>query len=55
MSEEPINPFYIYDNAEEDYLKENLKKKVFEFQSYNLWAKRVEEEIRYIQKKLREK
>ena len=55
MSEEPINPFYMYDNASKEYLEENLKRKTFEHQSYNLWAKKAEEEIRYIQERLREK
>ena len=55
MNEEPINPFYMYDNADEDYLKENLKKKMFEYRSYKKWTDEVEEEIQYIQKKLREK
>jgi len=55
MSEEPPNPFYMYDNADKEYLEENLRKITFEWKSYDLWAKRAEEEIRYIQERLREK
>lgn len=55
MSEEPINPFYIYDNADEQYLKDNLKRTTAEWKRYKDWADRIEQEIRYIQKKLEEK
>jgi len=55
MSEEPPNPFYMYDSAKEDYLKENLKRTMDEWRTYKKWADHVEEEIQYIQHKLREK
>ena len=54
MSEEPPNPFYMYDNADRDYLEENLKRKTFEWKSYNLWARQTEEEIKYIKERLKE-
>ncbi len=53
MSEQPPNPFYMYDNAKEDYLKENLKRTMDEWRTYKKWADHVEEEIQYIQHKLR--
>ncbi len=55
MSEEPVNPFYMYDGADEDYLKDNLKSKTDEWRRYMNWAERAQDEIRYIQKKLSEK
>jgi len=54
MSEEPINPFYMYDSAKEDYLKENLKRTMDEWRTYTKWAEHVEKEVRYIQNKLTE-
>lgn len=54
MSEEPVNPFYMYDGADEKYLKDNLGTKIAEWKRYRDWAKRVEEEIDYIKYKLRE-
>ncbi len=50
MSEEPINPYYFYDNASDEDLEEKLKKKTFEFHSYAKWMLRAEEEINYIKK-----
>lgn len=55
MSEEPPNPFYMYDNADKEYLEENLRKITFEWSSYKNWTERAEKEIRYIKKKLEEK
>ena len=55
MSEEPPNPFYMYDDAKEDYLKENLKRTMDEWRSYQNWADKVAEEIQYIKRRLREK
>jgi flagellar biosynthesis chaperone FliJ len=55
MSEEPINPYYMYDNATLEYLQENLLKKVKEASMYKKWYDRASEEIRYIEKKLEEK
>lgn len=55
MSEEPINPFYIYDDADKKYLKDSLRAKVAEWYRYDNWADRVAKEIDYIQKKLEEK
>jgi hypothetical protein len=49
MSQEPLNPYQHYDKAPDDYLEENLKKRLFERDSYKKWTERVEEEIRYIQ------
>ncbi len=55
MSEEPPNPFYMYDNADKEYLEENLRKITFEWSSYKNWTERAEKEIQYIKKKLEEK
>ncbi len=49
MNQDPLNPYQYYDKASEEYLEENLKKKLFEHESYKLWAERAEQEIRYIQ------
>lgn len=55
MSEEPVNPFYMYDDADEEYLEDNLKSKTDEWRRYMNWADRAQDEIRYIQKRLSEK
>ncbi len=55
MSEEPVNPFYMYDDADEEYLKDNLKSKTDEWRRYINWAERVGKEIAYIKNKLSEK
>ena len=55
MSEEPINPFYIYDNADKKYLEENLKRTTDEWRRYTKWAEKVAEEIHYISRRLRQK
>jgi len=55
MSEEPVNPFYMYDGADEEYLKENLKRTTDEWRRYIKWAEDIGKEIQYINKKLREK
>jgi len=54
MSEEPPNPFYMYDSATKEYLQDNLKRSTDEWRRYVKWAEKVEEEIHYIQNKLRE-
>lgn len=53
MSEEPINPYYMYDDADEKYLKKNLKRTTDEWRRYTKWAKDMAEEIHYIRKKLK--
>ncbi len=50
MSEEPINPYYFYDNATIEYLREKMESKMREYQSYKKWTEQVMEEIHYIQK-----
>jgi len=53
MSEEPVNPYYFYDEFSREDLKEALVKRVFEFDSYIRWAERSLEEVKYIQMVLR--
>jgi len=53
MSEEPVNPYYFYDEFSREDLKEALAKRVFEFDSYIRWAERSLEEVKYIQMVLR--
>jgi len=55
MSEEPINPYYMYDNVDKKYLEDNLKSKTNEWKRYIDWAERVGKEIAYIKNKLSEK
>ncbi len=55
MSEEPINPYYFYDNATIEYLREKMESKMREYQSYKKWTDQVMEEIHYIQKRLENK
>ena len=55
MSEEPINPYYFYDNATIEYLREKMESKMREYQSYKKWKDQVMEEIHYIRKRLDDK
>lgn len=55
MSEEPINPFYMYDNATKKYLNDNLFRKMKEYTSYRKWMEEVMKEIHYIRERLKEK
>jgi len=55
MSEEPINPFYMYDNATKEYLNDNLFRLMKQYQSYKKWTEQTEDEIQYIRERLREK
>jgi len=55
MSEEPINPFYMYDNATKEYLNDNLFRKMKEYTSYRKWMEEVMAEIHYIRERLKEK
>ncbi len=55
MSEEPPNPYYMYDDATTEYLEGNLFKRVKEATMYKEWYDRAKREIQYIEKKLEEK
>jgi len=54
MSEDPVNPFYMYDNADRKYLEKNLKRATDEWRRYTKWAETVSEEIQYISMRLRQ-
>ena len=55
MSQEPPNPFYMYDNADKEYLNENLFRKTKEYTSYRKWMEEAMAEIQYIRDRLKEK
>ncbi len=55
MSEEPPNPFYMYDNATDEYLNDNLFRLMKQYQSYKKWTEQTEDEIQYIRERLKEK